>query len=99
MSEYTAADRKKARIVLGITDSNGRRLKMQDMTKEALIDRMLTQGENHMDRIHELNGSIDALKKRLKDHRKAKALANRRADDAVSVMRTMLNTFEAKDGT
>lgn len=82
-----------ARKVLGLRTGT-RPVMVADMTREQLIDKIADLRSIHTDRVTELNGSIDALHKRLKDHRKAKRLANKRADAAEKAMRDMLDTFK-----
>ena len=94
MSEYSHEDRENARKVLGFKDEDGQNIPLKDRSKDALLDTIRRMSAANRDRITALQGSNDALLKRLKDHRKAKALANRRADQAVAMMREMLDRFE-----
>lgn len=75
-------------------DEHGLPLPLEECTKEQLIDRFRRVQEIHRDNMVELRGANEALKKRLKDHRKAKAEANKRADTAVAAMKSMLEQFE-----
>ena len=95
---YTHEEKRKARIVLGIRDENGVMIPLKDRTVDALIDSLADMRARHADKIASMEGSIEALTKRLRSHRKAKALANKRADKAVAAMRDMLDRFELEDG-
>ena len=97
MTKYSIEERRHAREVLGLTE-DGRHIPLCDRTKEALIETMALQRAKHHDELTGRDGAIDALKARLRAHRKAKALANQRADKAVAAMKAMLDSFE-KGGT
>ena len=92
MTNYTLEEKQQARRMLGIRDETGT-IPVSQRTVEALIDTIALQRENHRDKVAELEGGIAALRVRLRAHRKAKALANRRADDAVAAMRDLLARF------
>lgn len=90
---YTTEEKRQARKVLGIRSDDGN-IPLKERSREALIDTINMMSERHKDQLTELQGANDALKKRLKDHRKAKALANTRADRAVAALRAAINEFE-----
>ena len=95
MTEYTIDEKNQARRVLGIKRQDGPQpVPMKERSREALLDTIEILKANHADRIEALAGAEKALFKRLKDHRKAKALANKRADAAVAMMHEMLAHFE-----
>lgn len=96
MTEYSLEEKRHAREVLGIRrDKNI--IPLLERSKEALIDTIIMQRENHTDALAAANGANEALRSRLRSHRKAKALANKRADAAVAAMRYMLDRFEDGD--
>jgi hypothetical protein len=94
MSEYSCEDRQNARKVLGFKDEDGQHIPLGERSREELLDTIAAMSAANRDRITALQGANEALLKRLKIHRKAKALANRRADHAVAMMRDMLDRFE-----
>lgn len=77
-------------------DENGKTLPLEECSKEQLIDRFRAVVARHEDERTAHRGAIEALQKRLRSHRKAKALANKRADLAVKAMQGMLETFGDK---
>lgn len=70
---------------------------LEECSKEQLLARFRHVVSSHNDRLSEMNGALDALRKRCNDHRKAKTLANARADRAEKAMRSMLDAF-AQEG-
>jgi hypothetical protein len=78
-------------------DENGKALPLEDCTKEQLIDRIRSIVTRHQDERAAWNGKEEALLKRLKDHRKAKAEANKRADTAIKAMQQMLEVFQMNE--
>lgn len=82
--------RKHERIWL---DESGSALPLEECSKEQLIARFRKVVDDHQDERAARNGAIEALKSRLRSHRKAKAEANKRADIAVKAMTEMLETF------
>jgi hypothetical protein len=92
-ASYTREEKQHARKVLGFRTDDGT-IPLEERTVESLIDLIAMQRVRHQDRITEMQGTIDALHARLKFHRKAKSLANKRADTAVAAMRDMLSRFQ-----
>lgn len=93
MTDYTLEEKRSARKVLGIRDDD-RTIPVSKRSVEALVDTIALQRANHQDRFAEMQGANDALRARLRAHRKAKALANKRADTAVAAMQAMLACFQ-----
>lgn len=77
-------------------DASGKPIPLEDLTKEQLIDRFRAAVARHGDNDAAYKGQIEALKKRLASHRKAKALANRRADKAVSALRAVVDKLASE---
>jgi hypothetical protein len=74
-------------------DSSGKTLTLEECSKEQLIARFrCVVDRNQEDRIKQ-NKKMDKLNIRLRNHRKAKALANKRADAAVRAMKTIFQEF------
>lgn len=78
-------------------DEKGHVLPLTSCSNEQLIARFRKVVDDHIDERVKNSAVIDALTKRLKDHRKAKSLANKRADIAVKAMKDMLETFGSKE--
>lgn len=72
---------------------DGSAIPLEECTQEQLIARFRYIVEKQTDERIAWNASREALLKRLQDHRKAKALANKRADAAVTAMKQMLETL------
>lgn len=77
-------------------DDKGDPLPLEECTKEQLIDRFRRVVENHADYVAGAEGAMEALRKRLRNHRKAKAEANKRADQACAAMKAMIEHFEKR---
>lgn len=73
--------------------ADGTAIPLEECTREQLIARFRYVVDAHTDKLHEMSGARDALVKRCDAHRKAKALANARADRAEAAMRAMLDAF------
>ncbi|ESX17854.1 hypothetical protein X766_15695 [Mesorhizobium sp. LSJC255A00] len=73
--------------------ADGKAIPLEECTKDQLLARFRHVVGTHSDKLHEMNAARDALLKRCNDHRKAKALANARADRAETAMRTLLDIF------
>jgi len=91
--EYTEEEREQARKTLGIVDSEGKSIGLEERSKEALIETIRLINARTTDRNVAHSAAMDAMEKRLKSARKAKALANRRADVALKTMADMLEAF------
>jgi hypothetical protein len=95
-TSYTRDEKKYARKVLGFRADDGT-IPLEERTVESLIDQIAMERSRHKDRLTEMQGAIDALHARLRSHRKAKALANKRADTAVAAMLDMISRFQQGD--
>lgn len=89
----TAVERSQARETLGIPLRSVDRASLETMDHESLVDLILLERQRHKDRIAERVAGIEALHKRLETARKARRLANRRADAAVRVSKDLLETL------
>ena len=94
MTDYTHEERMHARKVLGIRDEDGKAIPLSERSVEALIETISFIQAGHRDKLTEVQGAIDALHKRLRAHRKGRALANKRADAACAAMRDLLDRFQ-----
>lgn len=90
-------DRIEAGKVLGFRDEDGKVIKLEERSKEALIDTIRSIKARHEDREAANSAAIKALEERLKIARKAKQEANRRADIAEKAMRSLLDNFKATE--
>lgn len=82
-----------ARKVLGIRDEKGDAVQLKNRSREALIDTIGLINSQETDRNLAHQAAMGVMEGRLKSARKAKSLANARADRAESMMRTMLDKF------
>lgn len=92
MTEYTSEEIRHARQVLGLRE-DGEFLPIQQRDREALlvtIELMQIQAESQR-AAHKAQEEF--MQKRLKSAWAARRLANRRADDAVAAMKTLIDTF------
>ena len=72
------------------------RVKINDLeSKEQVLERHFERMAYYHDRVAGLQAHIEELHKRLKDHRKAKALANKRADTAIAALKAVVTKFES----
>lgn len=71
----------------------GKVIPLEECTKEQLLARFRHVVATNQDRMAEKVAGHEALIKRLQDARKAKRLANARADRAEAAMRAMLDAF------
>ena len=78
-------------------DANGQALPLEACTQEQLLARFRAVVANHQDERTAWIGTKEALLKRLKDHRKAKAEANKRADAACAAMKIMIEKFQTPE--
>ena len=91
--EYTVEERKQARIVLGISDAHRRMVPLAELSNEELLERFALSVRANSDRLAEKEGALNAVRDLLKSARKAKKLANARADKAEQTMRAMLDNL------
>lgn len=94
---YSQDQKRHARIVLGIRTEDYDIVSRHDMDRETLMDLLDLRAKIHRDQLTAHEGAMKALMKRLKDTRKAKRLANARADRAERVMRKMLDEFKREE--
>lgn len=95
MTCYTQEERDFARRVLGIRDDEGKVIPLANRSKEDLIEQIKLTISSKYDSIAGHQAHIKALEDKLRSARKAKNMANRRADVAESTMRYMLDKFAA----
>lgn len=91
MTEFTKEERVRACQILGIRDVNGDSIPLKDRTVEALLITMELRANRAEDNHIANQAAIKALEERLKIARKAKRLANRRADTAMAAVRLFLD--------
>ena len=78
--------------------ADGKIIPLEENTREQLLARFKHVVAKHTDQMAASKGANEALMKRLQDARKAKQMANARADRAEAAMRAMLDAF-AKEKT
>lgn len=99
MTDDLKEQKKAARILLGLKDEQHMPIKMADRSPEALLVTIDLLNKSASDHTAARLATEEMLHKRLKAERKARALANARADKAVAAMRAMLVAFDMQKET
>lgn len=86
--------RRKAMIVLGLRGADGSALPNSKLDREALLLRMEMMAEKHKDAEAANRAANEKLLELLATARKAKRLANARADTLAAMMKDMLDRFK-----
>ena len=91
--EYTEEERRQARIILGFRNPDWSIIPLEDRTPENLLQMVRNYQDKVADSLAAHQAAMNVMEDRLKTARKAKRLANRRADKAEKAMRALLDAF------
>lgn len=94
MTNYTEEEKRHARVVLGFRNDDGTIKALVDRDKEELLDTLRLRSLSETDKHKAHLAAMEAMEQRLKAARRARGLANRRADTAVKMMEQMLESFK-----